>query len=233
MPIENESNNSIIPSGSNGLIRVQHSIEITNKILKERDNRLVQSDYESVKIGNQIWMTKNLNVDRFRNGDLIPEVKSSEEWKKAGLEGKPAWSYCYNDPKNGEIYGKLYNWFAVNDKRGLAPFTWQVPNEKEWNYLIEFLGGDAIAGVKMKHTTGWYRNNNGNNLSGFTGVAGGYRNDEGEFIASLLDIGGYWWSSTSKNEQESFIRFLGWNIDSIKNGNIKNSFGFSIRCIRE
>lgn len=73
---------------------------------------------EEVKIGDQIWMTRNLNVDKFCNGDPIPETKTNEEWIKAGENGKPAWCYYDNDPANGEKYGKLYNWYAVNDPRG-------------------------------------------------------------------------------------------------------------------
>ena len=73
----------------------------------------------TVTISNQIWQTENLNVDRFRNGDLIPHVESAEEWKKAGNKGQPAWCYYDNDPENGKIYGKLYNWYAVNDRRGI------------------------------------------------------------------------------------------------------------------
>lgn len=76
---------------------------------------------EEVKIGDQIWMTQNLDVDKFRNGDPIPEVTKAEECNKTDDEGKPAWCYYNNDPANGKKYGKLYNWHAVNDPRGLAP----------------------------------------------------------------------------------------------------------------
>jgi hypothetical protein len=72
-------------------------------------------------------MLKNLDVDRFRNGDPVPQIKDKEEWVKAGRNRQPAWCYYDNDPENGKIYWKLYNWYAVNDKRGLAPVGWQVP----------------------------------------------------------------------------------------------------------
>jgi len=97
--------------------------------------------FNSVKIGNQIWMTENLNLDRFRNGDIIPEAKTAEEWVATGNAKKPAWCYYDNDPKNGALYGKLYNWYAVNDMRGLAPSGWHVPSDEEWTaYSIDFNG---------------------------------------------------------------------------------------------
>jgi uncharacterized protein (TIGR02145 family) len=117
-------------------------------------NQVTQTgSYKSVKIGTQTWMAENLNVSTFRNGDLIPEAKTKEEWEKAGKEGKPAWCYYDNDPKNGAKYGKLYNWYAVNDHRGLAPAGWHVPTDTEWTTLGDQLGSDP--GKKMKSTSGW------------------------------------------------------------------------------
>ncbi|MFM7765029.1 MAG: FISUMP domain-containing protein, partial [Sphingomonadales bacterium] len=80
-----------------------------------------------VTIGKQVWMTKNLDVDKFRDGSSIPEAKTDEEWKKAGKNKQPAWCYYNNDPANGAKYGKLYNWYAVNDSRGLAPVGYHIP----------------------------------------------------------------------------------------------------------
>ncbi len=97
--------------------------------------------YKSVKIGTQIWMTENLNVSTFRNGEPIPEAKTEEEWKKAGENKQPAWCYYNNDPKNGAKYGKLYNWCAVNDIRGIAPTGWHIPSYDEWTILINAQGG--------------------------------------------------------------------------------------------
>jgi uncharacterized protein (TIGR02145 family) len=109
--------------------------------------------FKSVKIGTQIWMAENLNVLTFRNGDSIPEAKTNEEWVKAGNESKPAWCYYANDAKNGAKYGKLYNWYAVIDPRGLAPSGWHIPNDDEWTTLENFMGDEA--GKKMKSTNGW------------------------------------------------------------------------------
>ena len=105
---------------------------------------------QSVTIGTQTWTTKNLDVATFRNGDAIPQAKTNEEWK-AGRENKqPAWCYYDNDAKNGTKYGKLYNWYAVNDARGLAPAGWHIPTDEEWTVLSTFLGGGDVAGKKMK-----------------------------------------------------------------------------------
>ncbi len=127
-------------------------IEVTNNAI----NQVTQSgSYKSVKIGTQTWMLENLNVSTFRNGDPIPEAKTDEEWEKAGKEGKPVWCYYDNDPKNGAKYGKLYNWYAVNDPRELAPIGWHVSTDVEWEILHDFLGGWEVAGKKMKSTSGW------------------------------------------------------------------------------
>lgn len=100
-----------------------------------RDGRV----YKTVKIGEQVWMAENLNVDRFQNGDLIPEAKTAEEWKKAGENQKPAWCYYNNDPENGKKYGKLYNWYAITDPRELAPIGWRISKEEEFSSLISLL----------------------------------------------------------------------------------------------
>ena len=110
---------------------------------------------QTVTIGNQTWTTKNLNVATFRNGDLIPEVKTNEEWEAAGENKQPAWCYYENNTANGTKYGKLYNWYAVVDTRGLAPAGYHIPTDEEWTVLSTFLGGEAVAGKKMKSTSGW------------------------------------------------------------------------------
>ncbi len=108
---------------------------------------------QTVTIGTQVWMTKNLDVSTFRNGDPIPQAKSNSEWKAAGINKQPAWCYYDNEPANGAKYGKLYNWYAVNDLRGLAPAGYHIPSDAEWMQLTDFLGSEA--GKKMKSTSGW------------------------------------------------------------------------------
>ena len=109
---------------------------------------------QTVTIGTQTWTTKNLNVATFRNGDAIPRAKTDKEWKAAGDNKQPAWCYYENKTTNGTKYGKLYNWFAVNDARGLAPTGYHIPTDEEWTVLSTFLGVEDAAGKKMKSTSG-------------------------------------------------------------------------------
>jgi uncharacterized protein (TIGR02145 family) len=189
------------------------------------------NDYKSVKIGNQIWMTENLNVDRFRNGDLIPEAKTKEEWELAGKNKKPAWCYYDNDPKNGEKYGKLYNWYAVNDPRGLAPKDWHIPSDNEWDKLVNFLGGENRAGLKMKNTRGWGDNSNGDNKSGFTGLPCGYRSYIGGFY--FIGYYGTWWSCTEYNLFNAWGLDLFSNNDNAFRDNYSKNTGFTVRCVKD
>ena len=133
------------------LITIVSISQQTGTITDAREGKV----YKTVDLGNQTWMAENLNVSTFRNGDTILEVKTTEEWIKAGKEGKPAWCYYDNDTANGRIYGKLYNWYAVDDKRGLAPDGWHVATDEEWTTLSHFLGGEFTAGKKMKSLSGW------------------------------------------------------------------------------
>jgi uncharacterized protein (TIGR02145 family) len=132
---------------------------------------------DEVTIGNQIWMTKNLNVDRFRNGDPIPYAKYDLDWIEAIKNKKPVYGYYENNPNNEFKYGKIYNWFAVNDERGLAPDGWKIPTIEEWEILINFNGGDQIAGEKMKsNSENWKDFGFGDNSSGLLIEPGGIGN---------------------------------------------------------
>ena len=192
-------------------------------------------NYPNVKIGKQVWMTKNLDVDCFRNGDLIKEVKSTEEWQKAGQNGQPAWCYFENKLINDKKYGKLYNWYAVNDPRGLAPKGWHVPNYEEITILINYLGGKNIAGVKLKSELGWkkhfLRNGNGTNESFFNGFPGGYRSDFGFYNSAGYN--GYWWILKDYASYNAFFLSLSANDDFVYRDNRNMSNGFSVRCIKD
>jgi uncharacterized protein (TIGR02145 family) len=182
-------------------------------------------------IGKQIWMTENLSVDKFRNGDPIPEAKTNEEWVKAGENKQPAWCYYDNDIAKGTKYGKLYNWYAVTDSRGLAPVGWHIPSDSEWTSLTGYLGGNSKAGKKMKSTSGWAGSGNGNNESGFFGLPGGFRFTNGTF----LNVGknGYWWSSTENDADTAWYRDLYYTNDYVFRFNYKKEDGFSVRCIKD
>jgi uncharacterized protein (TIGR02145 family) len=191
---------------------------------------------KSVTIGTQIWTVKNLNVDKFRNGDVIREAKTSEEWVKAKNEKTPAWCYYNNDAGNGEQFGKLYNWYAVKDPRGLAPKGWHVPTEDEWSTLLEQLGGDDIAGEKMKSTSGWGMSSgknigNGTNESGFNALPGSSRFADGGYNNSN-DKNGTWWSATPWTEGlEGYTHDI--SDYSVVGKNIGDGGGLSVRCIKD
>ncbi len=192
-----------------------------------------KSTSNEVTIGKQVWMTENLNVDAFRNGDAIPEAKTYEEWRKAGQNKQPIWCYYDNDTNNGTKYGKLYNWYAVNDPRGLAPKGWHIPSDAEWNKLTFFLGGEHVAGEKMKSTSGWQDSGNGSNDSGFSGLPGGNRNYGGPFSFYLIGFTGYWWSSTENNTSNAWLRLLNNKDGDVGRNEGNKGYGFSVRCLRD
>ena len=132
---------------------VNNPTPVSNPIVNSTNssvNHKPAVNIKSVQIGTQTWMVENLNVSTFRNGDPIPEAKNDKEWSMSVESMQPAWCYYDNNPKNGEKYGKLYNWYAVNDPRGLAPAGWHVPGDEEWTKLIDFLGGSGDADEKLK-----------------------------------------------------------------------------------
>jgi len=190
--------------------------------------------FKTVTIGDQEWMTENLNVDKFRNGDPIPHAQTEEEWQEAGENGQPAWCYYENDLAIGKIYGKLYNWYAFSDRRGLAPKGWRVPSDKDWEKLIKLLGGEEVAGGKLKatDTTYWQSPNVGaTNETGFNGLPGGYRYAIGPFN----DFGyfGYWWSATEYNTNLAWYRNLGYDYSYVYRYDSNKTDGFSVRCLRD
>jgi uncharacterized protein (TIGR02145 family) len=201
----------------------------------------IKPQYESVRIGNQEWMTRNLDVDRFRNGDLIPYIESDKEWEEAGENKQPAWCYYDNDPEYGKKYGKLYNWFAVNDPRGLGPEGFHVSTDQELTTLVEYLGGEDIVGHKMKSAKGWnswededgeIQNGNGDNSSGFNALPGGYREIDGSFfdVRSFA----FFWSAAELDSNYTWYRSLnnnGSNVD--RSSTYGKSGGASVRCLRD
>jgi uncharacterized protein (TIGR02145 family) len=176
-------------------------------------------------------MTTNLNVSTYRNGDPIPKVTNAATW--AGLTSG---AYCYyqNDSATyAAVYGKLYNWYAINDPRGLAPEGWHIPSDFEWTTLISTLGGEFVAGGPMKETgTGnWEDPNFGaTNLCNFNALPGGQRNAAGTF--SSEGTFGTWWSASSDGENIAWYRKLNSEDTEILAGGSDLNFGYSVRCIR-
>ena len=188
---------------------------------------------QSIKIGTLTWTAKNLDVATFRNGDPIPQAKSDAEWVAAGENYQPALCYYDNDPKNGKIYGKLYNWYAVNDPRGLAPEGFHIPSHNEWSTLIRFLGGEDVAGGKMKSTgtSLWHSpNTNATNNCGFTGLPGGCRSSLGEFCFIGIEVN--WCSSSEGNTRYASTLALVYNNGWTYRNKLSKGIGFLVRCLR-
>ena len=183
---------------------------------------------QDVRIGNQVWTSKNLDVSTYRNGDDIPEVQDFKEWKNLTTG---AWCYYENKTANGATYGKLYNWFAVKDPRGLAPKGYHIPTNAEWTMLTDYLGGDSIAGTKIKSTSGWDNNGNGTNTSGFAGLPGGGRNGNGVF--GSVGAFGFWWSSSEFSTDYAWYRYLGDGNGNVGRSYFNKHYGFSVRCLRD
>lgn len=186
----------------------------------------------TVTIGTQVWVLKNLDVSTYKNGDPIPKVTDATEW--AALT---TGAYCYynNDSATyAGVYGKLYNWYAVADPRGLAPAGYHIPSDAEWTTLSTSLGIDAGGTMKETRTTHWATPNTGaTNSSGFTGLPGGGRFNAGAFIR--IGINGYWWSSSEYHISNftAWSRALDYNSSNLYKANVPMHFGFSVRCLRD
>jgi uncharacterized protein (TIGR02145 family) len=196
---------------------------------KDNSTNPVENKYETVKICNLTWMKKNLDVDHYRNGDPIPQVTDSIQWGKLTTG---AWCYYNNDPANGAIFGKLYNWYAINDSRGLAPDGWHIPSDAEWKELENCLGGSDFGGkLKETGTSHWLSPNTGaTNESGFTALPGGWRIDTGAFSGNGGI--GLWWSSTEVDSTKAWYRGLYYSSDIITRSSYGKGYGISIRCVK-
>ena len=177
------------------------------------------------------WSTLNLNTDCFQNGENIPVAESAEDWEAIGQRGEPACCWYRNDKQIGDVYGRLYNWYALNDSRGLAPAGWRIPRLSDWERLALELGGYPLAGRRMKNKSGWNMMGNGNNQSGFSALPGGGRGVFGSF----LDLGDYgnWWAANEASPNDACFVYLTF-IDSsmmVRKDGFKSS-GFSVRCVQ-
>jgi uncharacterized protein (TIGR02145 family) len=182
----------------------------------------------SVKIGSQKWSDKNLDVATFRNGEPIYEAKTEAEWKAAGEAKKPACCFWQMNEANGVKFGRLYNYYAVKDPRGLAPKGWHIPTKAEWKKLeaeLEKNYKDGTVGSQMKSISGWRNNKNGNNKSGFNALPS----------ECVIDIGlspnnsrGHWWAF-----DESLVTALITETDDLEFFITRESDGNSIRCVKD
>jgi len=203
--------------------------------------------YNTVLIGGQCWMAENLRVTRYRNGGAIPTKRTDIQWNSSIYNGTGFYAiYPHGDVDgiNSEAgvvaaYGKLYNWYAVTDSRGLCPEGWHVPHDDEWTTLVNYLGGSSVAGGKMKSTRTepdphprWRSPNTGTtNESGFSGLPGGARASAGYY--SAIGVNGGWWSSTEGPSSNAWSRTLFYNYGSVARGGGGKQSGFSVRCLRD
>ena len=187
--------------------------------------------YPTVTIGTQTWMAQNLKVIHYRNGDSIPQVTNTYDWSIL-LTG----AYCnYNNVNsNAATFGHLYTWYAVNDGRNIAPTGWHVATGAEWDTLFNFLGGEAVAGGKLKETGfgHWNSPNSGaTNSSGFTALPGGYRANNGVF-GDLGNIG-YFWNTDQLDMMSSNFHHVFWIVPNEVTKSGSKRYGLSVRCVKD
>jgi len=206
------------------------------------------NEYEIVKIGSQYWFKSNLKVSKYRNGESIPTGLNKSAWKRT-TDG--AYAVYEDEQKNDSLYGKLYNYYAVTDSRGLCPTGWHVPSDGEWNIMVKNLDPDAdtacseceqssIAGGALKSTAtqptlgGWDSPNEGaTNSSGFTALPGGLRLDDGGYFNTVAS-NGYWWSSSVSSGSNAWSRDLSsYGYSGILRYGYNRTYGFSVRCCRD
>jgi len=185
---------------------------------------------DAVTIGTKTWMKKNLDVTTYRNGDPIPQVTDPSQWANLTTG---AWCYYNNDPSTNDTYGKLYNWYAINDSRGLAPSGWNIPSHSDWTGLITLLGGESVAGGKMKAVSNlWVSPNVGaDNSTGFSALPGGYRDQSGNFSSQGYSC--YLFStSTGVSPGNYWCVLMHNNSSSLFQSNVSAKTGLPVRCFR-
>jgi uncharacterized protein (TIGR02145 family) len=186
--------------------------------------------YLTVKIGNQWWMAENLRVTHFRNGEDMPNITDNTTWRNLTTG-----AYCNynNDTAQVAVYGRLYNWYAVGDSRNIAPAGWHVPSDAEWQTLVDYLGGQVVAGGKMKEvgTTHWWYPSGATNESGFTALPGGLRGNFGVYSS----MGNYaqFWSSTENYSNLAWYHYLVCESSGVNRYDAEMRGGFSVRCVKD
>ncbi len=190
--------------------------------------------YNTIIIGDQCWMQTNLKTAKYMNGDLI-ESTTPDTLEIIG-ESEPKYQWVFESNTNYlSAYGRLYTWHAITDTRGVCPAGWHIPSDTEWTTLINLMGGDSAAGIKLKEagTSHWYAPNAfTTNESGFTALPGGYRTQDGMFRGILFR--GMWWSATESNiPSNAYDRQLDNNSVNVSRGNNHKNTGSAIRCVKD
>lgn len=191
--------------------------------------------YQTVKIGNQLWMAENLRVTHYRDGSVIPNITGDAAW--TGLTTGARCYYDNDSATHDAVYGALYNGYAIKDSRNIAPEGWHVATKEDWEVLIDTLGGFDIAGGKMKEagTIHWDDpNTEADNTSKFSALPGGYRSG-GSGTSIYLNEMAIWWSSTQDpaNTERFYSYSLNYDVSEIKSMNDVVKWGFSVRCVKD
>lgn len=188
--------------------------------------------YDSVTIGTQTWMKENLKTTHYNDGSAIPNVTGDGIWG-----GLTTGAYCYydNNAANGAAFGALYNWYTVNTGK-LCPTGWHVPSDAEWTTLTDYLGGESVAGGKLKETgtEHWESPNTGaTNESGFSALPGGFRGSNGAFFG--IGYVSNWWSATEYYAANVWGRYLNYDEAQVLRGYGHGNMGdgFSVRCLKD
>ena len=198
------------------------------------------NEYKTIKIGSQEWMAENLRVRSYDStfcGICAPipitEVQDPSNWKST-TDG--AWCHWINNSSYEIPYGKLYNWYAVNDSRGLCPSDWHVPSDAEWTTMIDHLGGTLVAGGKIKEEgfSHWASpNQSANNKSGFTVLPAGFRTDDPMYDFFSKDTRGNFWTSTSSSIFNAWSRETYYISEGAARTAVDKNRGYSVRCVRD
>jgi uncharacterized protein (TIGR02145 family) len=185
--------------------------------------------YKTITVGAQVWMAENLKTTKYLNGDPISNI-TGLDWSS-----QDSGAYCLynNESSNKEVYGSLYNWYAVADPRNICPSGWHIPSSDEWGSLVSFVGGTAVAGGKLKEVglEHWNTPNTGaNNEYGFTALPGGYRDPMSTF--ATIGSYGYFWSITEAISPSALHIGVNYLDESTRIAEWPKTFGLNVRCIK-
>ena len=186
--------------------------------------------YPEVTIGTQTWIAINLNVSVYANGDIIPQVTDPTEWANLTTG---AWCWYNNDPTNESIYGKLYNWHAVVDPRGIAPDGYHVATSTEWSTISSYLTSVGLNGGALKSLDVWSSPNTGaTNSTGFGAIPGGFRS----FVAggfTALNLAARFWTTENVDTNNGRSYALNYNSSTLSTSAVSKKYGYSVRCIKD
>jgi len=221
---------------------------ITSSCSNKKNETVTDADgnvYSTITIGTQVWMVENLKTTKYRNGDPIPNILDNTQW---GNLTTGAFCNYENKTDNANIYGRLYNWYAISDIRNLAPQGWHVATDAEWKTLTDFLGSKntdypggisttiTIAGGKLKEAglTHWKSpNTDATNEVGFTALPGGQRSSNYGYGFGRFGWFGIWWTSTAYNATNAWCRYINNDSNDMYRTNDHKEGGYSVRCIRD